>query len=220
MMVLTVPLGDFLSGHRVPLPTSWLPTSGSGQAQIGKIEPAATPAAPVRSLATCRRPPSAPGVTLTVPKPTGVRALDRGGKPASQERRSVVQRQATALVELSVAEAEDRLVLDWSEPLRHGAWYKAVYRPAVLRANRLTPTAKLSPGQSFHSLRHTYASLCVAAGIPPFDISRFMGHSKVTTTLSVYAHMFGDDHADAMAALGAMDRSRPDKNVLPLRRAR
>ncbi|MGO9071144.1 hypothetical protein [Mycobacterium sp.] len=35
----------------------------------------------------------------------------------------------------------------------------------------------------FHALRHTYASLCVAAGIPPLQLSRFMGHAKVTTTL-------------------------------------
>jgi hypothetical protein len=31
-----------------------------------------------------------------------------------------------------------------------------------------------------------------------------MGHAKVTTTLGIYAHLFADDHADAMAALGAM----------------
>jgi hypothetical protein len=31
-----------------------------------------------------------------------------------------------------------------------------------------------------------------------------MGHSKVTTTLGVYAHLFADDHGDAMAALGAL----------------
>ena len=46
-----------------------------------------------------------------------------------------------------------------------------------------------------------------------------MGHSKVTTTLSVYAHLFEDDHADAMAALGAMGQpvERGD-NVVPIRR--
>jgi hypothetical protein len=32
-----------------------------------------------------------------------------------------------------------------------------------------------------------------------------MGHAKVTTTLSVYAHLYADDHADAMAALEAVD---------------
>jgi integrase len=106
------------------------------------------------------------------------------------------------------------------EPLRHGAWYKAVYRPAVLRPNRLRPTAALSPELKFHSLRHTYASLCVAAGIPSLEISRFMGHNKVTTTLGIYAHLFADDHSDAMAALGAMAAQPKAKasNVIQLRR--
>jgi integrase len=164
--------------------------------------------------------PLFPAMTLTVPKPTGVRALDPDGKPASQDRRAVKQRQALALAELSVAEAEARLVLDWSEPLRHGAWYKAVYRPAVLRANRLTPTAGLDPGLTFHSLRHTYASLCVAAGIRPIDIAELMGHRDVKTTLTVYAHLINtDDHAGNMAALGALGAPKPPTyggNVVPL----
>jgi integrase len=94
-----------------------------------------------------------------------------------------------------------------------------VYRPAVLRANRITPTAKLSPGQSFHSLRHTYASLCVAAGIRPIDIAELMGHRDVKTTLTVYAHLINtDDHAGNMAALGALAAPNPTYagNVVPL----
>ena len=48
-----------------------------------------------------------------------------------------------------------------------------------------------------------------------------MGHAKVTTTLSVYAHLFESDHADAMAALGAMGAPPPRQadNVVPIRRA-
>ncbi len=117
-----------------------------------------------------------------------------------------------------VAEAEARLVLEWSEPLRHGTWYKAEYKPAVLRAMRHNPSTGLSAALKFHSLHHTYASLCVAAGIPPLEISRFMGHKKVTTTLGVYAHLFPDDRSDAMAALGAMAGPTPRAtNVIPLR---
>jgi len=44
-----------------------------------------------------------------------------------------------------------------------------------------------------------------------------MGHAKVTTTLSVYTHLFADDHADAMAALGAMENGISKSNVIPLR---
>jgi hypothetical protein len=45
-----------------------------------------------------------------------------------------------------------------------------------------------------------------------------MGHAKVTTTLGVYAHLFNtDDHADAMAALGAMEAGPTyGENVVPL----
>ena len=92
------------------------------------------------------------------------------------------------------------------------------FRPAVLRANRITPAAKLPPQLVWHALRHTYASLCIAAGRPPLEVARFMGHAKVTTTLAVYAHLYSDDHTDAMAALGAMETG-PDygPNVIPLR---
>ena len=31
------------------------------------------------------------------------------------------------------------------------------------------------------------------------------GHSKPSTTETVYAHLLADDHTDAMAALGAME---------------
>jgi Phage integrase family len=120
------------------------------------------------------------------------------------------RRQADALAELSVAEAEKRLVLDWTIPLRHATFYKAIYRPAVLRANRLAGKTVLPPSQSFHSLRHTYASLCVAAGIKLIDIAELMGHRDVKTTLTVYAHLINtDDHAGNMTALGALATPTP-----------
>jgi integrase len=155
-----------------------------------------------------------PGMPLVPPRPTGVRAE---GKAA--------HRQATALAELTTTEAGARLVLDWAQPYRHATFYKAVFRPAVLRASRAATasgnkSAALPPQLKFHALRHTYASLCIAAGRPPLEIARFMGHAKVTTTLGVYAHLYADDHADAMTALGAM--AEPDQdayvgNVIQLR---
>ena len=44
----------------------------------------------------------------------------------------------------------------------------------------------------------------IAAWIPPLEIGRFMRHAKPTMILGIYAHLFEDNHADAMAALGAM----------------
>ncbi|GJN96999.1 hypothetical protein NJB18091_23750 [Mycobacterium marinum] len=76
----------------------------------------------------------------------------------------------------------------------------------------------LPPALKFHALRHTYASLCVAAGIPPLHLSRFMGHAKVTTTLAIYTHLFDDDNAETMAALEAISRPVDAPNVVPMRR--
>lgn len=148
--------------------------------------------------------PLFPGMVLGAWRPKGLRVVSADGSAATRDPKAIARRQASALAQSTVADAEGRLVLHWEEPLRHMTFYKAVYRPAVIRANALTPGMVLSPELKFHSLRHTYASLCVAAGIPPLEIARFMGHAKVTTTLTVYAHLFDDDHADAMTALGAM----------------
>jgi integrase len=126
-----------------------------------------------------------PAMALTRPTPNGLPAKPAEPGAATTAPRAPIpakaraRRQADALADLTVAEAEGRLVLDWTQPLRHPTFYKAVYRPAVLRANRITPTVKIAPEQSFHSLRHSYASLCVAAGIRPIDIAALMGHRDV-----------------------------------------
>jgi integrase len=165
--------------------------------------------------------PLFPAVTLVPSKPTGKRATDSAGN-------RIVPTALEALAQLSSDEAAERLQLDWTSPLRHQTFYKSVFRPAVLRANRLAnPTGPsktdttgptvLPPDLTFHSLRHTYASLCVAAGIPPLEISRFMGHSKVTTTLTIYSHLFPSDHSEHMTALAAMNAPVRD-NIVAMRR--
>ncbi len=149
-----------------------------------------------------------------------VAVAESSGPPAPVSPRAKAHRQASALAALSVQDAEARIALDWSQPLRHATFYKSVYRPAVLRANRLTPTAKLSPELRFHSLRHTYASLCALAGIHVRDVALFMGHANPTTTEHIYTHLFNtDDHSDAMSALGALAAGPTlGGNVVPMRR--
>ena len=129
---------------------------------------------------------------------------------------------AAVLSEPSAQDAADRLMLDWATPYRHATFYRAVYRPAVLRANRAAEAARnrgavLPPQLKFHAPRHTYASLMIAAGRPMFEIARFMGHSKPSATETGYAHLLADDHSDAMAALGAMEATTSyGPNVVPL----
>ena len=63
------------------------------------------------------------------------------------------------------------------------------------------------------------SSLCAAAGIPALESARLMGHAKATTTLTVYTHLFADDHAGNMAALGALEAAPTyGENVIRLRR--
>jgi len=119
-----------------------------------------------------------------------------------------------------VEEAEKRLVLDWTTPLRHPSFYKAVFRPAVLRANRAAGNVALPAGLRLHSLRHTYASLCAAVpSISVRQVAEWMGRANPTTTELVYTHLYAKaDHDDEMAALGALAATPKwhSGNVIPL----
>ena len=58
----------------------------------------------------------------------------------------------------------------------------------------------------FHGLRHTCATLLLQAGKPVLVLSERLGHSKVTMTLEVYAHVLPDMQTEAAATLGALLR--------------
>ncbi len=45
------------------------------------------------------------------------------------------------------------------------------------------------PEIRFHDLRHTHASLLIAAGVHPKAIQARLGHASITTTLNVYGHL-------------------------------
>jgi integrase len=60
--------------------------------------------------------------------------------------------------------------------------------------------AKDLPRVSFHGLRHTHASMLIAAGVDILTISRRLGHSKPSVTLDSYGHLIkGADVAAAEA---------------------
>ncbi len=73
-------------------------------------------------------------------------------------------------------------------PLGH----RNVERRALSRAARI---AGLDDGDwpplRFHDLRHTFAShLILDLGLDVVQVSRILGHARVTITLDVYAHRF------------------------------
>ena len=51
------------------------------------------------------------------------------------------------------------------------------------------------PYRGLHTLRHTHATMLLKEGTPITEVSRRLGHSRVSTTLDVYSHAIpADDH--------------------------
>ena len=53
-------------------------------------------------------------------------------------------------------------------------------------------------GPTFHHLRHACASWLIDAGANPLEVAQRLRHTRVTTTLSTYGHLFPgtDDRLD------------------------
>lgn len=90
-------------------------------------------------------------------------------------------------------------------PLRANNWRVREFNPAVRAAH--LDTLSLTP----HKLRHTAASLAIAAGADVKVLQQMLGHADASMTLNVYGHLFPDrldevaDTLDArrLAALAA-----------------
>lgn len=67
----------------------------------------------------------------------------------------------------------------------------------------------------FHDLRHTYASLAIAAGMDPKALQQAMGHSSIMVTMDTYAHLFPGAHERALRRMEAMFGG--GERVVPLR---
>ena len=53
------------------------------------------------------------------------------------------------------------------------------------------------PEIRFHDLRHTAASLMLNNGIPAIVVSRRLGHSKPSTTMDIYGHLYHEMQEEA-----------------------
>ena len=60
------------------------------------------------------------------------------------------------------------------------------------------------PEVTFHSLRHTHASMLIDANVDVVTISKRLGHAKPDITLRVYSHLFRLDDGKAAAAIDAV----------------
>ncbi len=55
-----------------------------------------------------------------------------------------------------------------------------------------------------HGLRHTCATLLLAAGVPAHVVQRRLGHRRVEMTLNIYSHVLPSMQQDAAAKLAAL----------------
>jgi len=55
--------------------------------------------------------------------------------------------------------------------------------------------------RALHALRHTQASLLRHSGVDLAVVSKRLGHTKISTTLNIYTHLFQDADNEAAEAL-------------------
>ncbi|WP_406297537.1 site-specific integrase [Embleya sp. NBC_00888] len=85
-------------------------------------------------------------------------------------------------------EEQDALLFTWGtheRPPLSSEFARTVWRPAK--------EAVGLDSVRVHDLRHTCASLLISKGAPVTVVARILGHSKATTTLSIYAHLFENE---------------------------
>ncbi|MGR6901615.1 tyrosine-type recombinase/integrase [Glutamicibacter sp. BSL13] len=116
------------------------------------------------------------------------------GPPKTPKARRTVSlpAQADAMLRPILANrAPDEMVFKtvYGRQIRSSAYHK-VWGTAW-GAMGVAPAARPRP----HDLRHTHASMMLAAGMDMYELSRRMGHESVKTTVDRYSHLLEDAHA-------------------------
>jgi integrase len=65
---------------------------------------------------------------------------------------------------------------------RRDYYNREVWKPALAAAGVPLDT-------TFHDLRHAFASTALAEGVPISEVSRWLGHKSITTTVDLYGHL-------------------------------
>lgn len=69
---------------------------------------------------------------------------------------------------------------------------------------QVVKTAGLPERTRFHDLRHSCATLLIAQGVHPRVVMEILGHSQISTTMNIYAHVLPRVQREAVAGLDAL----------------
>lgn len=113
--------------------------------------------------------------------------------------------------------ATHNLLWQWHDGrfVKGTSYTQEVWQPALVGAGVIPPITRDERGTrrggsggdrrfGMHQLRHYYASTMLAAGVSIRDVSEYLGHRSMETTMKYYAHMLPDSHDRARAALDGM----------------
>jgi integrase len=98
----------------------------------------------------------------------------------------------------------DHRLATWEEGLVFGTDALTVAGPTGIygRARRAWLAAGLAP-IGLHEARHTFASICIAAGVNAKAISTYMGHSSIDVTFDLYGHLMPGSEDEAAGLIDA-----------------
>lgn len=113
-----------------------------------------------------------------------------------EERPKVGSRWSSEIQIMGKMEKNDLLFTTWEgHPIDPGSVFS--WFPYFLKEHNLPPVR-------FHSLRHTNASLLIAAHVPVVTVAGRLGHAQAGTTANIYADMIQTSDAAAADALDAV----------------
>lgn len=78
--------------------------------------------------------------------------------------------------------------------IRRDYFNAKIWKPAI-------EAAGLLPDTTYHDLRHTFASTALASSVPISEVSKWLGHESITTTVDLYGHLVPEASARAREAL-------------------
>ena len=99
-------------------------------------------------------------------------------------------------------------VQDNGQMMNYSTPYHAL-QDVLRRYNADKPPEDQLPVIPFHGLRHTAATLLIAAGVDVRTISARLGHALTSTTLNIYIHALKESDHRAANAVSALLEKQP-----------